>query len=49
MSNALGWSPDNSKFYFGDTTENKIYSFDYDEAAGNISKGIKVLLIILEL
>ncbi|WP_246028599.1 SMP-30/gluconolactonase/LRE family protein [Maritalea mobilis] len=37
ISNTLCWSPDHTKFYFGDTLENQIYAYDYDKADGSIS------------
>jgi sugar lactone lactonase YvrE len=36
ISNTLLWSPDKSRFYFGDTLENCIWSYEYDLAAGSI-------------
>jgi len=36
ISNTLVWSPDNSKFYFGDTSKNQIWSYNYDMADGSI-------------
>lgn len=36
-SNTVVWSPDNSKFYFGDTVRNQIWSYDYDQVDGSIS------------
>ena len=38
ISNTLAWSPDHKIFYFGDSTANAVYSFDYDEATGTISR-----------
>ena len=35
ISNTLCWSPDGSRFYFGDTLANEIYAYDYAE--GTIS------------
>ncbi|MDQ2710633.1 MAG: SMP-30/gluconolactonase/LRE family protein [Acidobacteriota bacterium] len=37
ISNTLTWSPDRSRFYFGDTLENAIYIYDVDHATGEIS------------
>jgi len=37
ISNTLTWSPDRSRFYFGDTLENAIYTYDFDDASGAIS------------
>jgi sugar lactone lactonase YvrE len=37
ISNTVAWSPDHTKFYFGDTTANAIYQFDYDLRSGDIS------------
>lgn len=37
ISNTLTWSPDRSRFYFGDTLENAIYVYDFDCATGAIS------------
>jgi sugar lactone lactonase YvrE len=36
ISNTLVWSPDNSRFYFGDTSKNQIWSYNYDSADGSI-------------
>ncbi len=36
ISNTLTWSPDHSKFYFGDTLENAIWVYDVDQATGEI-------------
>jgi sugar lactone lactonase YvrE len=36
ISNTLLWSPDKSRFYFGDTLKNCIWSYEYDLAAGSI-------------
>jgi len=36
ISNTLLWSPDHSRFYFGDTLKNQIWSYDYDLADGSI-------------
>jgi sugar lactone lactonase YvrE len=36
ISNTLGWSPDRSRFYFGDTLANTIWAYDYDEGTGSI-------------
>lgn len=36
ISNTLLWSPDNSRFYFGDTLQNQIWSYDYDQTDGSI-------------
>ena len=37
ISNTVAWSPDRTTFYFGDTTANAIYQFDYDLRNGEIS------------
>jgi sugar lactone lactonase YvrE len=37
ISNTLGWSPDNRRFYFADTLKNAIYVWDYDVTAGTIA------------
>ncbi len=37
ISNTLAWSPDRRHFYFGDTLENTIWSYDYDPDTGNIT------------
>ncbi len=37
ISNTVAWSPDLTTFYFGDTTANAIYQFDYDLRTGKIS------------
>ena len=36
ISNTLLWSPDRTRFYFGDTLKNCIWSYDFDLATGNI-------------
>jgi len=36
ISNTVLWSPDHSRFYFGDTLKNQIWSYYYDEADGSI-------------
>ena len=36
ISNTLLWSPDGSKFYFGDTLKNCIWSYEYDLAGRTI-------------
>ena len=36
LSNTLVWSPDNSRFYFGDTSKNQIWSYNYSVADGSI-------------
>ena len=37
IANTLAWSPDEATFYFGDTSENVLWAFDYDAATGDIS------------
>ena len=37
ISNTLAWSPDRSRFYFGDTLANTIWVYDYDPATGTIA------------
>jgi len=37
ISNTVCWSPDRRTFYFGDTQQNTIWAYDYDEASGEIS------------
>ncbi len=37
VSNTLCWSPDGTRFYFGDTLENEIRVFDVDPNSGDIS------------
>ena len=39
ISNTLCWSPDNTRFYFGDTLENTVFVYDYDMATGDIANG----------
>jgi SMP-30/Gluconolactonase/LRE-like region len=36
ISNTLLWSPDNSRFYFGDSSQNQIWSYNYDQIDGCI-------------
>lgn len=38
ISNALCWSPDNSKFYFADTMQQEIWQYDYVAETGMISQ-----------
>lgn len=38
ISNTLGWSPDQKRFYFGDTLANVVWQYEYDPATGAISK-----------
>ncbi len=37
IANTLAWSPDHRRFYFGDTLDNVIWSYDFDFATGAIS------------
>ena len=37
ISNTLLWSPERTRFYFGDTLKNCIWSYEYDLATGNIA------------
>jgi sugar lactone lactonase YvrE len=37
ISNTLLWSPDNTRFYFGDTLQNQIWSYEYNQSDGSIS------------
>jgi sugar lactone lactonase YvrE len=37
IANTLAWSPDQKKFYFGDTLANILWSYDYDAEAGAIA------------
>ncbi|WP_421726408.1 SMP-30/gluconolactonase/LRE family protein [Bauldia sp.] len=37
ISNTFGWSPDRTRFYFGDTLLNTIFVWDYDAATGAIT------------
>lgn len=36
ISNTLLWNPNSTKFYFGDTLRNQIWSYDYDQSDGSI-------------
>jgi|ERR1035437_10162472 sugar lactone lactonase YvrE len=36
ISNTLVWSPDDSRFYFGDTLQNQIWQYNYDLEDGSI-------------
>lgn len=40
ISNTLCWSPDGKSFYSGDTLENVIYRYSYDQADGSIADEI---------
>jgi sugar lactone lactonase YvrE len=35
ISNTLAWSPDGQRFYFGDTSANTLWAYDYDPATGD--------------
>jgi sugar lactone lactonase YvrE len=37
ISNTLAWSPDQRRFYSGDTFANTIWSYDYDPDTGSVS------------
>ncbi len=37
ISNTVAWSPDAKTFYFGDSTANVLWAFDYDARTGSIS------------
>jgi sugar lactone lactonase YvrE len=37
IANTLAWSPDQTRFYFGDTLANVVRVYDYDAATGAIS------------
>jgi sugar lactone lactonase YvrE len=37
ISNTLAWSPDQRRFYSGDSLANTIWSYDYDPDTGNVS------------
>jgi sugar lactone lactonase YvrE len=37
ISNTVCWSPDRRTFYFGDSQQNTIWAYDYDEASGEIA------------
>lgn len=37
ISNALCWSPDETRFYFADTLAQEIWAYDFDKASGGIS------------
>jgi sugar lactone lactonase YvrE len=37
ISNTVAWSPDAKTFYFGDTTANVLWAFDYDGQTGAIA------------
>jgi sugar lactone lactonase YvrE len=36
ISNTLGWSPDQKRFYFGDSLANVVWRYDYNPATGAI-------------
>lgn len=37
IANTLAWSPDQRRFYFGDSLANTIWTYDYDAATGEIA------------
>jgi sugar lactone lactonase YvrE len=37
ISNTMAWSPDNRTFYFGDSTRNVIFAYDFDADQGDLS------------
>lgn len=37
ISNTLAWSPDAAHFYFGDTLENVVRTYDYDKTTGSVT------------
>ncbi len=37
VSNGLGWSPDDTKFYFVDSALGTVFSYDFDAATGEIT------------
>jgi sugar lactone lactonase YvrE len=37
IANTLAWSPDQRRFYFGDSLANVIWNYDYDARAGEIT------------
>ncbi|HLW89854.1 MAG TPA: SMP-30/gluconolactonase/LRE family protein [Roseiarcus sp.] len=37
IANTLAWSPDQRRFYFGDTLANVVWAYDYDAKTGAIS------------
>jgi sugar lactone lactonase YvrE len=36
IANTLAWNPARTRFYFADTLQNRIYSYDYDQQTGAI-------------
>jgi sugar lactone lactonase YvrE len=40
ISNTLAWSPDQRRFYFGDSLANTIWAYDYDRATGTITNEV---------
>jgi sugar lactone lactonase YvrE len=38
ISNALAWSPDDTRFYFADTKEQEIRAYDYNAESGAITR-----------
>ena len=36
IANTLAWSPDRHRFYFGDTLENIVWTYDFDPRTGSI-------------
>jgi sugar lactone lactonase YvrE len=43
IANTVAWSPDDSKFYFGDTLANEVRVYYYDLETGAIANGRPIL------
>lgn len=44
VSNTLCWRPDRRRFYFADSTANRIWSYDYDPSTGAINNEVDFLV-----
>ncbi|WP_428375718.1 SMP-30/gluconolactonase/LRE family protein [Lichenicoccus sp.] len=45
ISNGIGFSPDNTRFYFADTPERVIRAYDFDSAAGTIGNRRDLIIV----
>ena len=38
IANTVAWNPQRTAFYFGDSSANVVYVYDYDAASGEIQQ-----------